>query len=77
MVRSREFPTARKIFWPCKKQPTTWGAKPYAAQVFDYDAAVIEKLNKVGAILIGKLSMVELAGGGDYALRPRRSPARD
>jgi aspartyl-tRNA(Asn)/glutamyl-tRNA(Gln) amidotransferase subunit A len=51
-----------------KKHPTTWGAKPYASQVFDYDAAVIQKLNKVGAILIAKLSMVELAGGGDYRL---------
>jgi len=49
-----------------KKQPTTWGAKPYAAQVFDYDAHIIERLDKVGAILIAKLSMVELAGGGDY-----------
>ena len=46
--------------------PTTWGAKPYAGQVFDQDAAVIQKLNKAGAILIGKLAMVELAGGGDY-----------
>src|SRR4029077_9078245 len=41
---------------------------PYAAQVFDYDAQVIERLNKVGAILIAKLSMVELAGGGDYRI---------
>lgn len=49
-----------------KKQPTTWGAKPFAGQVFDYDAHVIERLDKVGAILIAKLSMVELAGGGDY-----------
>jgi len=49
-----------------QKQPTTWGAKPYAAQVFDYDAHVIERLDKMGAILIAKLSMVELAGGGDY-----------
>ena len=29
-------------------QITTWGAKPYAAQVFDYDAAVITKLAKAG-----------------------------
>ncbi|HJZ95387.1 MAG TPA: amidase [Candidatus Solibacter sp.] len=48
------------------KQPTTWGAKPYAAQVFDYNATVIEKLMGAGAILTGKLSMVELAGGGGY-----------
>ena len=61
-------PYGAKDLLAVKKQPTTWGAKPYAAQVFDYDAAVIEKLNKVGAILIGKLSMVELAGGGDYRI---------
>jgi aspartyl-tRNA(Asn)/glutamyl-tRNA(Gln) amidotransferase subunit A len=49
-------------------QPTTWGAKPYAGQVFDYSATVIEKLADVGAVLTGKLSMVELAGGGGYRL---------
>jgi Asp-tRNA(Asn)/Glu-tRNA(Gln) amidotransferase A subunit family amidase len=47
-------------------QPTTWGAKPYAAQVFDYDATVITKLAGVGSVLVGKLSTVELAGGGGY-----------
>ena len=47
-------------------QPTTWGAKPYAGQVFDYNATVIEKLDGVGAVITGKLSMVELAGGGGY-----------
>jgi len=47
-------------------QPTTWGAKPFAAQVFDYDAAVVQRLKKAQAILIGKLSLVELAGGGGY-----------
>ncbi|HYI96258.1 MAG TPA: amidase [Bryobacteraceae bacterium] len=45
---------------------TTWGAKPFAAQVFDYDAAVVTKLAKTGAVLTGKLAMVELAGGGGY-----------
>lgn len=47
--------------------PTTWGARPYAGQVFDYDATVIKKLSKTGAILAGKLAMVELAGGGGYS----------
>ena len=47
-------------------QPTTWGAQPYAAQVFEYDAAVITRLGAVGAVLVGKLSTVELAGGGGY-----------
>ncbi len=49
-------------------QPTTWGAKPYAAQVFDYHASVIGKLDKTGALLVGKLAMVELAGGGGYRM---------
>ena len=47
-------------------QPTTWGAQPYAAQVFDYDATVVSHLAGVGAVLVGKLSTVELAGGGGY-----------
>jgi aspartyl-tRNA(Asn)/glutamyl-tRNA(Gln) amidotransferase subunit A len=47
-------------------QITTWGARPYAAQVFDYDATVIQKLESAGAPLVGKLAMVELAGGPGY-----------
>jgi aspartyl-tRNA(Asn)/glutamyl-tRNA(Gln) amidotransferase subunit A len=46
--------------------PTAWGAKPFADQVLSEDATVIKRLDKAGAILIGKLAMVELAGGGGY-----------
>src|SRR5205085_450342 len=46
--------------------PTTWGAPPYRDQVFDEDATVVRKLGRAGAILAGKLAMVELAGGGGY-----------
>jgi aspartyl-tRNA(Asn)/glutamyl-tRNA(Gln) amidotransferase subunit A len=46
--------------------PTTWGAKPFANQVFDYNATVISHLNNVGAVLIGKAAMIELAGGLGY-----------
>lgn len=49
-------------------QPTTWGAPPLAGQVLDYTATVLTKLSKPGAILIGKLAMVELAGGGGYRM---------
>ena len=35
-------------------QPTTWGAKPYAGQVFDYNATVIDKLAGAGAVLAGQ-----------------------
>jgi aspartyl-tRNA(Asn)/glutamyl-tRNA(Gln) amidotransferase subunit A len=48
------------------KHPTTWGAKPYAGQIFDYNATVLNKLTKIGGILTGKLAMVELAGGPSY-----------
>ncbi|MGH9558065.1 MAG: amidase family protein, partial [Bryobacteraceae bacterium] len=59
-------PYGAKDLLAYRGQPTTWGAKPFAGQVFDYDARAIEKLDKAGAILIGKLAMVELAGGGGY-----------
>jgi aspartyl-tRNA(Asn)/glutamyl-tRNA(Gln) amidotransferase subunit A len=60
-------------------QPTTWGAAPYAAQVFDYNATVINRLNGTGSVLIGKLSMIELAGGGSYryASASLTGPARN
>lgn len=48
------------------KFPTRWGAKPFEGQKFDEHAAAIQKLDKAGAICLGKLSTVELAGGGGY-----------
>src|SRR5579864_8952067 len=59
-------PYGAKDLLAVKGHPTTWGAPPLAAQVFDEDALIIEKLRKAGAILVGKLAMVELAGGGGY-----------
>ena len=46
--------------------PTTWGAEPFRHQEFADDAHVISKLRAAGAVLIGKLAMVELAGGWGY-----------
>ena len=46
--------------------PTTWGAKPFATQTFDETATVLTKLDDTGSLLIGKLAMIELAGGGGY-----------
>jgi aspartyl-tRNA(Asn)/glutamyl-tRNA(Gln) amidotransferase subunit A len=48
------------------KFPTTWGAQPYADQVFDYNASVLTHILKRGGLLAGKLAMVELAGGPSY-----------
>jgi aspartyl-tRNA(Asn)/glutamyl-tRNA(Gln) amidotransferase subunit A len=60
-------PYAVKDLIAVAKYPTTWGAKPFADQVFDEDATVIQRLSDQKAVLIGKLSMIELAGGGDYS----------
>ncbi len=46
--------------------PTRWGAPSHRDQVFDYDATVVRRLGEAGAVLVGKLAMVELAGGGGY-----------
>ena len=59
-------PYAAKDLLAVKGYPTTWGAKPYANQEFDYNATVIEHLNQAGAVLIGKAAMIELAGGMNY-----------
>ena len=59
-------PYAAKDLLAVKGVPTTWGAKPYANQVFDYNATVIDHLNRVGAVMLGKASMIELAGGMGY-----------
>jgi aspartyl-tRNA(Asn)/glutamyl-tRNA(Gln) amidotransferase subunit A len=60
-------PYAVKDLISVANYPTTWGAKPYAEQVFQEDAAVVKRLASQKATLVGKLSMVELAGGGGYS----------
>lgn len=59
-------PYGAKDLLATKGIPTRWGAPPYRDQVLDYDATTITKLREAGAVLIGKLAMVELAGGGGY-----------
>ncbi len=59
-------PYGAKDLLAAKGIPTTWGAEPYRSQVFDFDATVIRKLERAGAVLAAKLAMVELAGGGGY-----------
>ncbi len=41
---------------------TGWGARPTRDQMFDKDATVVRKLRDAGAVLLGKLAMVEFAG---------------
>lgn len=46
--------------------PTEWGARPCRGQKFDQDATVVHRLRQAGAIMLGKLAMVEFAGGLGY-----------
>ena len=56
-------PYGIKDLFSAKGVPTTWGAKPYEKQVFDYDATAIVRLREAGAVLLGKLATGELAVG--------------
>ncbi|HET7841095.1 MAG TPA: amidase [Terriglobia bacterium] len=60
-------PYAAKDLVAVAGYPTTWGARPYAAQKFETNATVIERLNRAGAVIIGKAAMIELAGGLGYS----------
>jgi aspartyl-tRNA(Asn)/glutamyl-tRNA(Gln) amidotransferase subunit A len=59
--------------------PTTWGAAPTRNQMFDRDATVVRKLREAGAVLLGKLAMVEFAGclGYRYADASLTGPGRN
>jgi aspartyl-tRNA(Asn)/glutamyl-tRNA(Gln) amidotransferase subunit A len=56
-------PYGAKDLFALKGYPTTWGARAFAGRTLDYDATVVQKLQDAGAILLGKCSMTELAGG--------------
>jgi aspartyl-tRNA(Asn)/glutamyl-tRNA(Gln) amidotransferase subunit A len=59
--------------------PTEWGAGPCRGQVFDRDATVVRRLREAGAVLLGKLAMVEFAGclGYRFADASTSGPGRN
>jgi aspartyl-tRNA(Asn)/glutamyl-tRNA(Gln) amidotransferase subunit A len=46
--------------------PTTCGARPLADRIPERDATVVTRLAEAGAVLVAKLSLIELAGGLGY-----------
>lgn len=60
-------PYGAKDLLATKGIPTRWGSPGHSDQVFDFDATAVRKLRDAGAVLIAKLAMIELAGGGDYS----------
>jgi Asp-tRNA(Asn)/Glu-tRNA(Gln) amidotransferase A subunit family amidase len=67
-------PYGIKDLFATKDIPTTWGAKPYANQVFDYDATAVVRMREAGAVLIAKLTTGELAVGDLWFKARTRNP---
>ncbi|MGC8667744.1 MAG: amidase [Chthonomonadales bacterium] len=59
-------PFGAKDLFAVRDVPCQWGSPAHADQVFRFNAAAIEKLQAAGAVLVAKLAMIELAGGGGY-----------
>ena len=56
-------PYGAKDLVSARGTPTTWGAEPYRDQTIDEDAAVVQKLEAAGAVLVAKLTLGALAWG--------------
>lgn len=67
-------PYGAKDLLAVKGYKTTWGAEPYKDQVLDVNAAVIEKLEAAGAVLVAKLTLGALAWGDVWYGGTTRNP---
>ena len=72
-------PYGVKDLLAAKGAPTTWGSRLFEDQVFEEDATVVRRLRDAGAVLVAKLSMIELAGafGYDSAATSATGPAKN
>ena len=61
-------PCGVKDLFATKGIPTTWGAEPYRHQVFDYDAAVVEKFGSGGGDSAGEIEHGS-AGAGRHLVQ--------
>lgn len=57
-----------------KGYKTTWGATPYKDQTLDLDATVVQRLEKAGAVLCGKMTLGALAMGDVWYGGMTRNP---
>ncbi|MGE5235415.1 MAG: amidase [Acidobacteriota bacterium] len=69
-------PWGAKDLFAVRGYPTTWGAEPYRDQVIDADAAVVQRLDEAGAVLVAKLSLGALAMGDVWFGGMTRNPWR-
>lgn len=59
-------PWAPKDILATTSCPTGWGFPPFRDRVIGEDATVVRRLDDAGAVLVGKLAMIEWAGAGLY-----------
>jgi Asp-tRNA(Asn)/Glu-tRNA(Gln) amidotransferase A subunit family amidase len=67
-------PYGIKDLFAARGIPTTWGAKPYENQTFDYDSTPVVRMREAGAVLLAKLSTGELAVGDLWFRGRTRNP---
>ena len=67
-------PWGAKDLLDTKGLATTWGATPFKERVAKVDAAVVERLEAAGAVLVAKLSLGALAYGDIWFGGKTRSP---
>ncbi len=67
-------PWGVKDLFATKGIRTTWGAKPFENQIFDFDATVVDRLRSSGAVLLAKLTSGELAIGDLWFGGKTRNP---
>ena len=67
-------PWGAKDLLAVKGYKTTWGAAPYKDQVIDEDAAVVQRLDAAGAVLLAKLTLGALAMGDVWFGGKTRNP---
>jgi len=67
-------PWGAKDLLAVKGYRTTWGAGGFQDQMIDEDAAVVERLDKAGAVLVAKLTLGALAQGDHWFGGVTRNP---
>ncbi len=67
-------PWGAKDLLAVKGYPTTWGAGGFEHQVVDEDAAVVQRLDAAGAVLVAKLTLGALANGDKWFGGRTRNP---
>ena len=67
-------PYALKDLFDARGLPVTWGGEPWADRIAQSDAAVVDRLRRAGAVLLGKSSVGAIAYGDIWLGRKTRNP---